>query len=97
MKLSDLTAISPVDGRYASKTEDLRSVFSEYALIKQRVLVEISWLIFLAKNDDVKEIPTLSTEASATLNSFYSNFSIQDAIRIKEIEKTNKDDFHYQK
>ena len=92
MKLSDLTAISPVDGRYASKTEDLRSVFSEYALIKQRVLVEVSWLIFLAKNDDIKEISTLSIEACATLNSFYTNFNIQDATRIKEIEKTTNHD-----
>ena len=92
MKLSNLTAISPVDGRYACKTEDLRSVFSEYALIKQRVLVEVCWLIFLAKNDDIKEIPTLSIEASTTLNSLYSNFSIQDATRIKEIEKTTNHD-----
>ena len=92
MKLSDLTAISPVDGRYASKTEDLRSVFSEYALIKQRVLVEVSWLICLAKNNDIEEIPTLSIEARATLDSMHLNFSIQDAIRIKEIEKiTNHD------
>ena len=77
MKLSDLTAISPVDGRYASKTEDLRSVFSEYALIKQRVLVEVSWLICLAKNNDIEEIPTLSIEARATLDSMHLNFSIK--------------------
>jgi adenylosuccinate lyase len=92
MKLSNLTAISPIDGRYASKTKGLRSVFSEYALIKQRVLVEVSWLIFLARNDDIEEISIFSADAESTLTSLHMNFSIEDATRIKEIEKkTNHD------
>ena len=75
MNLSSLTAISPIDGRYASKTECLRSVFSEFALIKYRVYVEVCWLKTLANHPKIKEISTLSNNAKKTLDALVSNFN----------------------
>ena len=92
MNLSSLTAISPIDGRYASKTECLRSVFSEFALIKYRVYVEVCWLKTLANHPKIKEISTLSNNAKKTLDALVSNFNEQDALRIKEIEATTNHD-----
>ena len=92
MNLSSLTAISPIDGRYASKTECLRSVFSEFALIKYRVYVEVCWLKTLANHPKIKEISTLSNNAKKTLDALVSNFNEQDALRIKEIEVTTNHD-----
>ncbi len=92
MDLSALTAVSPIDGRYGSKTEALREVFSEYGLIKRRVLVEIRWLQCLAAHADIPEVPVLSDAANATLEHIISEFSVADAERIKDIERTTNHD-----
>ena len=92
MELSALTAISPVDGRYGSKTADLRNVFSEYGLIRFRVEVEIRWLQQLAAHPQITEVPALSENANARLNSIVSDFDLKDAERIKEIERTTNHD-----
>lgn len=92
MELSALTAISPVDGRYGSKTTELRSIFSEYGLIKYRVIVEVRWLQALASSDAIAEVPAFSDEANALLDSIVDNFSEADAARVKEIERTTNHD-----
>ena len=92
MKLSPLSAVSPIDGRYGSKTEPLREVFSEFGLIKRRVLVEVRWLQCLAAHDDIAEVPGLSREATLTLNEIAEKFSEVDARRIKDIEATTNHD-----
>lgn len=92
LPLSSLTAISPVDGRYASKAEMLRPIFSEYGLIKFRVTVEVRWLQLLATVDGIKEVPALSADANAILDDIVENFSVEDAERIKEIERTTNHD-----
>ena len=88
LELSALTAISPIDGRYGSKTQSLRKVFSEFGLIKYRVLVEIRWLQRLAQHPQITEVPAFSEEAMAKLNSITDNFSEEDALAIKAIENT---------
>jgi len=92
MELSALTAVSPIDGRYGDKTTDLREVFSEYGLIKRRVLVEIRWLQCLAEHPEIAEVPPLSTAANAFLEDVLSGFNEQQAQRIKDIEKTTNHD-----
>ena len=92
MELSALTAISPVDGRYNTKCKELRPLFSEYGLIKHRVQVEVLWLQTLADNPDIKEITPLSNIADRSLDSVIQDFSEQDALRIKEIERTTNHD-----
>lgn len=92
MQLSSLTAISPVDGRYGSKTADLRPWVSEFGLIRARVEVEIRWLQRLADHDQIAEVPALSAEANQILNDLVANFSEEDAQRIKEIERTTNHD-----
>ena len=92
MQLSSLSAISPVDGRYGSKTASLRPIFSEYGLIKNRVIVEIRWLQKLADNPAIEEVAPLSDTANALLNDIVSSFSEEDALRVKEIERTTNHD-----
>ena len=92
MDLSPLTAVSPVDGRYADKTAALRGVFSEYGLMYHRLIVEIRWLQSLAGNPGITEVPPLSGEASDQLNSIIKNFTEAEAARIKAIEKTTNHD-----
>lgn len=92
MALSALTAVSPIDGRYGSKTNELTSIFSEFGLIKYRVQVEIRWLQCLAGHASVAEVPALSTEANAVLNNIVDNFSTDDAQAIKDIEATTNHD-----
>lgn len=92
MELSPLTAISPIDGRYAEKTGQLRAVFSEYGLIYHRVLVEIRWLQALSRHPEITEVPAFSKTANALLESIIDDFNQQQAQRIKDIEKkTNHD------
>ncbi len=92
MELSTLTAISPVDGRYGSKTADLRPIFSEYGLIRARVKVEIRWLQALSGNEKIAEVAPLSPEANVILNGILNNFTPADANLVKEIEReTNHD------
>ena len=92
MELNELTAISPVDGRYGSKTAAFRDLFSEYGLIKHRVLVEIRWFQALAEHDAITEVPHLDTEAQSVLNGIVDNFTVDDAQRIKTIERTTNHD-----
>ncbi len=92
MELSELTAISPVDGRYGSKVADLRPVFSEYGLIRHRVLVEVRWLQKLAAHEGIPEVPPLSEHANHLLNAIVEHFSVEDAQRVKNIEKTTNHD-----
>jgi len=92
MELTALTAISPVDGRYNAKCKDLRSLFSEFGLIKHRVQVEVLWLKTLAANPDIKEIPPLSTSADQALLAIIEGFGLEDALKVKEIEATTNHD-----
>ncbi|MDX1465086.1 MAG: adenylosuccinate lyase [Halomonas sp.] len=92
MPLSALTALSPVDGRYASKAAALREHFSEFGLIRARVIVEIRWLECLAEHPQITEVPRLSAEATAHLEALLRDFSLADAERIKEIERTTNHD-----
>ena len=92
MQLSTLTAVSPVDGRYGNKTEPLRTIFSEYGLIRYRVIVEIRWLQALAGNPQVSEVPSFSEEANERLERIISEFGTDDAGRVKEIERTTNHD-----
>ncbi|NVK01552.1 MAG: adenylosuccinate lyase [Oceanospirillaceae bacterium] len=92
MELTALTAVSPVDGRYGSKTSDLRSIFSEFGLIRFRVEVEVRWLQKLAAHPAIAEVPSLSAEANQLLDALVANFSVTDAERIKEIERTTNHD-----
>ncbi|WP_305461314.1 adenylosuccinate lyase [Photobacterium leiognathi] len=92
MELSALTAVSPVDGRYGSKTSALRSIFSEFGLLKYRTIVEIRWLQKLAATDAIVEVPAFSAEANVFLDRIAAEFSEEDALRIKTIERTTNHD-----
>ena len=92
LDLTPLTAISPIDGRYADKTQALRGVFSEYGLIKYRVMVEVRWLQHLAQHPEIVELPPFSTAANQLLDDLINNFSIDQALRVKEIERTTNHD-----
>jgi adenylosuccinate lyase len=87
-----LTALSPIDGRYANKVEDLRPIFSEYGLIRFRVLVEVRWLQALAVHPLIPEVSPFSDSANQLLNSIVDDFSPVDAQRVKDIEKTTNHD-----
>lgn len=92
MELSALTAVSPVDGRYGSKTKELRSIFSEFGLTKYRVTVEVRWLQKLAATAEIAEVPALSADATQVLDAIVANFSPEDAARVKQIEATTNHD-----
>ncbi|MBM7422652.1 adenylosuccinate lyase [Spongiibacter marinus] len=92
MELSALSAISPVDGRYGSKTASLRPVFSEFGLIKSRLIVELRWLAQLAANPGIEEVPALSEDAAARLEAMIAEFGETQAARVKEIESTTNHD-----
>jgi adenylosuccinate lyase len=92
MELTALTAISPIDGRYAEKTTTLRPIFSEYGLIRHRVLVEIRWLQALARHPEIPEVPPLSESALGVLNELVAHFDVADAERVKRIERTTNHD-----
>ncbi|HEV2009243.1 MAG TPA: adenylosuccinate lyase, partial [Burkholderiales bacterium] len=92
MALTPLTALSPLDGRYSSKVEPLRRHFSELALIRYRVQVEVEWLKVLAAEPALQEIPAFSTAALAQLDAVVSAFSEADGVAVKTIEaRTNHD------
>ena len=92
MKIEKLLSISPLDGRYSDSVADLRSITSEYGLIRYRVIVEIKWFIHLSKNPKIKELPSLNIKDTRYLNDLIDNFSIKDAKRVKSIEsRTNHD------
>ena len=92
MKLSSLTALSSVDGRYATKTEALRSVCSEYGLVQRRTLVEIRWFQALAAHPDIPELPALGDAANAFLDELVDGFDEAAARRVKEIEAVTNHD-----
>jgi len=92
MELDTLLAISPIDGRYAGQTKELREFFSEYGLIKSRVVVEIAWLINLSQQPTITEVPPLSRDALTVLEQIAAEFNVNDAARIKEIERTTNHD-----
>ncbi len=92
MELSALSAVSPIDGRYGSKTSQLRPIFSEYGLIRNRVIVEIRWLQKLADTPAIQEVPIFSPATNQLLNDIVDNFSEADANRVKEIERTTNHD-----
>ncbi len=91
MEISDLTAISPIDGRYRNKTSELDAYFSEYALIKYRVIIEIEYFIALY-NIPLSQLSGFSKSKIENLREIYKNFTIEDAKRIKEIEITTNHD-----
>ena len=92
MNLDNLTAISPIDGRYASKCGELNDVFSEYGLIKRRVLVECAWLEALCEAKEIAECKALSAAERKALREIAASFSVADAARVKEIERTTNHD-----
>jgi adenylosuccinate lyase len=92
MDLSALTAVSPIDGRYGSKTADYRSIFSEFGLIRARVEVEIRWLQRLAEHTGIAEVAPFSEATNQQLNAIVDGFNVDHAARIKEIESTTNHD-----
>ncbi|MDX7999641.1 adenylosuccinate lyase [Xenorhabdus sp. Reich] len=92
MELSSLTAVSPIDGRYGDKVSALRTIFSEFGLLKFRVQVEVRWLQKLAATTEIIEVPAFDVNANAYLDEIIVNFNEQDALRIKEIERTTNHD-----
>ena len=87
-----LPSVGACDGRYAAATQELRETFSEFGLIRKRVLVEVRWIQALSKHPLIKEVPELSTDAMHMLDSFATDFTLEDAQRVKEIEKTTNHD-----
>ena len=92
MKVSALRALSPADGRYADKVNSLRDIFSEYGLIRFRVLVEVRWLQCLADDQRIAELGPVSSVMKDVLNSIVDDFSLDDAERVKAIEATTNHD-----
>ena len=92
MSDEQLLAVSPIDGRYSKKVEHLRAIFSESALMRYRVITEIRWLEYLSDCDQLDQIPSMTPEISDGLKKIQSDFTMEDAARIKEIEsKINHD------
>ena len=92
MQLSSLTAVSSVDGRYANRTVGLREIFSEYGLIRYRVIVEIRWFQALAASADFPQVASLSETANTFLDKLISDFDLDAAQRVKTIENTTNHD-----
>ena len=89
---TQLLALSPLDGRYAGKVDALRPIFSEYGLIKARVKVEVEWLLALAAEPGISELAPFSDGATRRLRDLAENLSVEDAARVKEIERTTNHD-----
>ena len=92
MNLSTLTAISPIDGRYASKVDALRPIASEFGLMRARIEVELAWIKSLAINPQINEVPPLSEQAIAHIDAIVADFSETDGESIKAIEGTTNHD-----
>lgn len=92
MQLSPLTALSPLDGRYAAKFDALRGLFSEYGLMRQRIRVEVSWLMALSETPEISEIKPLSNDAKTQLQRLVEGFDLVAAARVKTIEATTNHD-----
>ena len=87
-----LLALSPVDGRYAAKVNALRPIFSEFGLIKARVHVEMEWLIALANEANITELPPFDGQQTQFLRGIASGFTPEQAARVKDIERTTNHD-----
>lgn len=92
MKFNTLTSISPIDGRYGDKTSDLKEIFSEFGLIKYRVLVEVRWLQAMSHNTSILEVDEFDDATNQALDNIVENFSIEDAEAVKTIERTTNHD-----
>lgn len=92
VELSELTAVGPLDGRYAKATQGFRKIFSEYGLIRFRVLVECRWLQKLSQIPQVTEVPAFSADANAVLDMLSTTFSVEQARQVKAVEKTTNHD-----
>jgi len=92
LALSPLTAVSPVDGRYAEKSDVLREYFSEFGLIKRRVKVEVSWLLQLSEAKLIAQLPPFGGDARAALEAIADNFGVAEAERVKAIERVTNHD-----
>src|SRR3546814_8545678 len=87
MSEHSLTALSPVDGRYAAKADALRPIFSEFGLIRARLTVEVEWLIALAAEPAIVELAAFNDAQIAWLRALARNFSLADAARVQDIER----------
>jgi len=92
MNFSAIAALSPLDGRYQTKVEPLRIYFSEFALIRYRVQVEVAWLKALSYEPGIVEVPSFSAETNAQLDNLAANFSVADGLAVKAIEATTNHD-----
>ena len=92
LPLSSLTAISPLDGRYGGQVKGLRGYFSEWALMRYRVLVEVRWLLQLSELEAVREVPAFSESGRRELNAAATEFGEAEGVKVKEVERiTNHD------
>ncbi|MDF1759846.1 MAG: adenylosuccinate lyase [Coxiellaceae bacterium] len=92
MQHTPLTNLSPIDGRYCDKSDDLRPILSEYGLIYYRHLVEIHWVMHLSECNEIPDVPSLSPEGKKALEKMITSFTLEDAEAIKTIEKTTNHD-----
>ena len=92
MKKDQLLSISPLDGRYAKDCTEISTVFSEFNLIKSRLYVEICWFIYLSKQKQIKELPSLSDKDQSFMMNILQDFTPSEAIKIKKIEAITKHD-----
>lgn len=92
MELNEITAISPIDGRYGAKTKALRAIFSEYGLMRQRLTVEIRWLQALSNETKISEVPTFTDEEIQFLEAIITAFTPEEAKKVKQIEATTNHD-----
>ncbi|XP_071904605.1 uncharacterized protein [Coffea arabica] len=92
LKLSSLTALCPLDGRYWAKVKELAFFMSEYGLIRFRVLVEVKWLLKLSQVPEIPEVPSFSKDAETYLQGLIDGFSLDDAMEVKKIEKVTNHD-----
>jgi adenylosuccinate lyase len=92
LELTELTAVSPLDGRYGRATHPLRAIFSEYGLVRARVAVECRWLQALSRVPQVVEVPELSASAHAVLDQLATSFAVSDAAEVKTVERTTNHD-----
>ncbi|MBN8715042.1 MAG: adenylosuccinate lyase [Xanthomonadales bacterium] len=92
MALTELTALSPLDGRYAGKVEALRPIFSEFGLMHRRVQVEVEWLLALANSPGIVELPPFTAAQTKALRALATDFSVADGERVKAIEATTNHD-----
>jgi len=92
MKKDQLLSISPLDGRYAKDCTEISTIFSEFNLIKSRLYVEIYWFLYLSKQTQIKELPSLSTKNKKFLTDILQDFTPSEAMKVKKIENTTKHD-----